>query len=363
MKVKRYIGTTVEQALAQIKNEMGSNAIILNKRKIKTGRGIFKLFSKPVYEVVAALDQPDTVRHRPFQSYENNMESLEKKVEQIKSSLESIMDRMQSGEEISRLPQSLLPYYRIMEDKEVSPKIINMIVEKVRNGLNTGAIYENDYLLFKFKKAISACINNVRTIELATGRPSVAVLVGPTGVGKTTTLAKLAARYSLNMRKKVGVITCDTFRIAAVDQLRTYCEIMDVPFQVVYHPQDVPRIMDEYRDMDLVLVDTAGRNHREKMKLMEVHNTLKGLGPQQTFLVISATTNYRNCQDIMKNYGFMEDYRLIITKVDESVANGILLNLAMESGKPLSYITTGQNVPDDIEEVDGDKIASLLLSG
>jgi flagellar biosynthesis protein FlhF len=181
-------------------------------------------------------------------------------------------------------------------------------------------------------------------------------------VGKTTTLAKLTAQYALMMKKDVGIITCDTYRIAAVEQLKTYCEIMDVPVKVVYQPRDIMEAMEGYRGKDLILVDTAGRSHRDKMRLVELQNLLKNLGQQQIFLVISATTNYKNCLDILESYSFLEDYRVLITKIDENVTNGIILNLALKSGRPLSYITTGQNVPDDIEKVDGERVASLILS-
>jgi len=173
----------------------------------------------------------------------------------------------------------------------------------------------------------------------------------------------LAAHYAVIMKKKVGIVTCDTYRIAAVEQLKTYSEIMNVPIKVIYQHGDIEDAMTEFRDKDVILVDTAGGSHRDKIKLMELKKTLKKVGKQQTFLVLSAATNYKNSMDIISSYNFLKDYRLLITKIDESISNGIILNLAVKSSKALSYITTGQNVPDDIEKVDGERIASLILNG
>ncbi len=366
MKVKRYIGPTIEDALGRVKEEMGSDAIILHRRKIKSGRGIARLFGRTVYEVVAAIDQPDVKPAIKPRAADSSIGGLEAKVEELRTSLNSLMDRMQQPERPEKkkeeIPEILMPYYTLLQGNDVAPDIIDRIIGRVQKDLNPHTAYDNDYLYYKIKKEISSFFTNIKTIELETGKPSVVAFVGPTGVGKTTTLAKLAAQYSLMKGKKVGVITCDTYRIAAIDQLKTYCEIMDVPVKVIYQSEDIMEVVEEYSGKDLILIDTAGRSHRDKMRLMELNNLLKGFGKQQTFLVISATTSFKNCLDIIANYSFLEDYRILITKTDESVTNGIILNLADKMDKPLSYITTGQNVPDDIQKVDGERLASLLLS-
>ena len=262
-----------------------------------------------------------------------------------------------------QIPDMLAPYYTVMKDNDIDPEIIHMVMEGVKSKINLNTTYDQEYLYYKFKQEISSYFKRVETIALNDGKPAIAVFVGPTGVGKTTTLAKIAAQYSVIMKKKVGIMTCDTYRIAAVEQLKTYSEIMDVPIRVIYESRDVEEAVEEYKDMDLILVDTAGSSHRDKMKLMELQKMLKSMGSQQMFLVISATTNYKNVIDVLSSYSFLKDYRILLTKVDENVSNGIILNIAAKGGRPLSYITTGQNVPDDIEKVDGERIASLILSG
>jgi flagellar biosynthesis protein FlhF len=362
MKMKRYVGQSVEEALQRIKSEMGNNAVILNKRRIKPGKGIFKIFKKPVYEILAAIDEYEYNAGPTDKSSDNGYRGLEKKVDRLNTSIDAIINKM-APDVGDDLPDNLASFYALMKDNDIDPEIIHFIIEGVKNKINLNTEYDKEYLYYKFKQEIAACFKKVKPIELSNGEPAVAVFVGPTGVGKTTTLAKLAAHYAVIMKKKVGIVTCDTYRIAAVEQLKTYSEIMNVPIKVIYQHGDIEDAMTEFRDKDVILVDTAGGSHRDKIKLMELKKTLKKVGKQQTFLVLSAATNYKNSMDIISSYNFLKDYRLLITKIDESISNGIILNLAVKSSKALSYITTGQNVPDDIEKVDGERIASLILNG
>ncbi len=366
MKVKRYVGPTVEEALGRVKEEMGSNAVILNRRKIKPGKGLTGMFKKPLYEIVAAID--DTKREtKPepritAQIMSNGYRALEQKVDYIKSAMDVIVSGLPDEARNRGVPDILIPYYTLMRNNDTDPEIIKMVIDGVKSKLNLDFNYDYDYLRYRFKREISSYFNEVRPITLSEGRATVATLVGPTGVGKTTTLAKLAAHYAVALEKRVGIITFDTYRIAAVEQLRTYSEIMNIPIKVIYQAEDIVDTMQDYRDMDLILIDTAGGNHRDKMGLMQLQRMLREIETQQVFLVISATTNYRNVLDIMSSYSFLKDYRILISKVDENISRGIVLNIAVKAGKPLSYITTGQNVPDDIEKVDGEKMATLILS-
>ena len=363
MKVKRFIGQNMESTLQRVREEMGRNAVILNQRRIRPGSGLMKLFKKPVYEIVAATDEMGLGEGIPIKDTDDGYVALEEKLDRLKATMDTIANSITPADKDREIPEMLAPYHSAMEKSEVDPEVIHMVMEGVKNKINLNTTYDQEYIYYRFKQEISSYFKRVETIKLSDGKPAVAVFVGPTGVGKTTTLAKLAAQYSVIMKKKVGVMTCDTYRIAAVEQLRTYSEIMDVPIRVIYQSSDIEEAMQQYKDMDLVLVDTAGRSYRDKMKLMELNKMLKALGDQQLFLVISASTNYKNVMEILSSYSFLKNYRILITKVDENVSNGIILNIAVKGGKPLSYITTGQSVPDDIEKVDGERIASLILSG
>jgi flagellar biosynthesis protein FlhF len=362
MKVKRFVGPTVESTLQRVREEMGRNAVILNKRRIKPGSGIVKFFKKPVYEIVAAIDEQGPGAGVPLKDMDDGYLALEEKINSLKVTVDTIASTINAPGGSQDIPDILAPYYTVMKDNDIDPEIIHMIVEGVKNKINLNTTYDQEYLYYKFKQEISSYFKRVEPITLADGKPTIAVLIGPTGVGKTTTLAKLAAQYSVILKKRVGIMTCDTYRIAAVEQLKTYSEIMDLPIRIIYQTSDIEDALQEYKNMDLILVDTAGRSHRDKMRLMELQKMLKSIENRQLFLVISATTNYKNVIDIISSYSFLKDFRILVTKVDENVSNGIILNIAAKSGRPMSYITTGQNVPDDIEKVDGERIASLILS-
>ena len=187
------------------------------------------------------------------------------------------------------------------------------------------------------------------------------MFIGPTGVGKTTTLAKIAANYLLNSKKKVGLITTDTYRIAAVEQLKTYAEILGLPLSIVYSPNEIVDAIAQYSDKDIVLIDTAGRSHNNKAQMEEISAWIEASRADEVYLLVSMTTSNRNLRELVKNYSFLKNYKILLTKFDESPVVGMIINIRLLTGMKLSYITTGQNVPDDIEVADIDKILRTLL--
>ncbi|MCX7842610.1 MAG: 50S ribosome-binding GTPase, partial [Clostridia bacterium] len=193
------------------------------------------------------------------------------------------------------------------------------------------------------------------------GKPTVVILIGPTGVGKTTTLAKIAASYALNHKKKVGMITADTYRIAAVEQLKTYAEILGMPVTVIYSPSEINQAIKMHYDKDIILIDTAGRSHKNQAQFEELKAMVQAAEADEIYLLLSATTSVRNCREILGNYSCFKDYKLIFTKLDETPITGIILNSRYMTNKSLSYITTGQSVPDDIEVANVDRITKNLL--
>lgn len=185
--------------------------------------------------------------------------------------------------------------------------------------------------------------------------------VGPTGVGKTTTIAKIAAKLSFIEGKDVALITADTFRIAAVDQLKTYGNILNIPINVVYKPIELEEALHKHEDCDFVLVDTAGRNHRDEKLKEYLESYLSVAGEAEIFLLVSLTTSKADLDCIADSYSFLEDYKLIFTKIDETISPGNILNVRMKTGKSTSFITNGQSVPDDIMLADPDEIARLIM--
>lgn len=186
-------------------------------------------------------------------------------------------------------------------------------------------------------------------------------MVGPTGVGKTTTIAKLAANYRLKEKRRVGLITVDTYRVAAVEQLRTYANIIDLPMQVVYTPKEMNEAVRRMAGMDLVLIDTAGRSPKDEIRLQELKAFLKEASAHEVHLVLSSGAASRTLEQTAERFAAVGTTALILTKLDEANGLGNLVPVLRSSRLPLSYLTNGQNVPDDIEVAVPPQLAKLIL--
>ncbi len=253
--------------------------------------------------------------------------------------------------------------YNTMLDNEVDEKYVNEIIADAEKNRKPGLTM--DYLLGSIYQKMILKFGRSEGIEPAPEGPRVVFFIGPTGVGKTTTIAKIASSYSLNEKKKVALLTTDTYRIAATDQLRTYAGILAVPFRVIYEPDELQKAIEDFKDCDYIFVDSAGHSHRNEellKKQKEFLETASGI-PHQIFLVLSATTKYRDLKKIADNYREISEYQMIFTKLDETGEYGNLYNMKCESGAPIAYITCGQNVPDDIETFNAQKIVKQLLGG
>jgi len=199
-------------------------------------------------------------------------------------------------------------------------------------------------------------------IVIAPKKRGLVALIGPTGVGKTTTIAKLAAQFALVEKKKVGLLTIDTYRIAAVEQLKTYSQIMDIPIKVAHSPADVTSALEQLSDRDLVLIDTAGRSQKNTIYVHELRSLL-GAAPIETHLVLSASTKLHDMTDQIDRFGGATQIdRLLFSKLDETTTYGTTYTVAATSKLPVSYLTTGQKVPEDIELADGHKLAAMVIT-
>ena len=254
--------------------------------------------------------------------------------------------------------------YQTLLDNEVHEKYANQILDELEKISSKGS--NIDYILSHIYQKLVLKFGQPKPIEFQKAGPKVAFFIGPTGVGKTTTIAKIASRYKVDEGKKVAFLTADTYRIAATEQLRTYANILDMSLTIVYSPEEVKYAVRNLSDCDLILVDTAGFSHKNTAQCEDVKNLVSVLSPDyqtEVYLVLSATTKYRDLQDMCNIYQTFANYKLIFTKLDETSCYGNLLNIHLYSGADLSYVTYGQNVPDDIEVFDTQKIVKKLLGG
>ncbi len=388
MKVKRYIGENSQDAIQKVKLDLGRDAIILSTRKIRR-KGLLGFFMKPLVEVVATIDIDNSKEYPPNTKKRNDIEdvrplqlqnefnneflksldairssedtAIKNEVNQIKNMVSKMYESISNEKLDGRLSEISNELIKRLEDSDIS----RTIVEEIKKELVEKEEINHSQDEEAIKKQISAILQRyiVVTKEDMNDKKEqkIIMFVGPTGVGKTTTLAKLAADMVLNEKKNVGVITSDTYRISAVEQLKTYCEIIGVPLSIVYSPNEFSDVINNYHNKDIILVDTAGRSHKDKYQLLELKSLISANFDYDIYLVMSATTKYSDCMEIVNSYSFLNDYKLIFTKLDETSSYGTILNVSHISKKELCYFTTGQSVPDDIEKADSTKIIKCIL--
>lgn len=383
MIIKKFVAATEQEAILMAKEEMGSNAVVLNIKTIKQ-RGLKRFFKKDVVEVTAALEEKHTTTSIPVQSInkavsefmtegEKTPNPIEERLDTLQNMLESKFMELQKKEEESETETEksqnfsfLTLVYDQMLKNEVDEKYANQIIGEVEASLKKEANIDN--ILSCIYQKIVLKLGTPKEIVLKDGEPQIVFFVGPTGVGKTTTIAKIASAFKLDKKKKVAMITSDTYRIAAVEQLRTYAGILDVPLQVVYTLEELNSAIDLFKEYDLILVDSAGRSHKNQEQCMEMMHLLndctipEGMD-KEIYLVLSAATKYVDMQNIVLVYSDLGDYNLLFTKIDETTALGNILNMRLRTNASLSYITSGQTVPDDISLIDPQMLAKHILGG
>ena len=390
MRVKRYVGETLQDAMIKVKMDMGKDAVILHTRKFKEG-GFFGFFGRKMFEVTAAVeDQVQPVSHVPIpetaaqvaaaaaaevcvvqpQSLAavNDGEDFDEKVDlhdeiqEMKSMLNEMINQMDADQDVKALPRPFQKFHQVLMENDVEDKLAKKILKDIFRQIPKEDTVDWEAVGNAVEQQVLKVLKKPRPISFkknGLNQQSIA-LVGPTGVGKTTTIAKLAATFSIVDKKKVALITADTYRVAAVEQLKTYGEIIGIPVDVVYSPQELQEAIAGHTDKELVLIDTAGRSHKNAEQMIELKSFLDVAEPSDIFLVLSATTRYSDLLEIVNSYSDIPITRLVFTKLDETSSYGAILNVISKTQKCLSYVTVGQNVPDDIEIADPVKIAKMI---
>ncbi len=404
MKIKKYLVNSVDEALGKIKKDLGSDAYILSTKKVVSS-GALNIGKKNMIEVTAASDDISSTKDNISKNLLNKkyginkLDKLDNKIEQpilpfdkndilngsnndktLESMLflkDEILPLKQEVEEIRLLLRKnstelnnqtdfkgiyLEIFLDLMEagvEKKISKKIVDTLVFQI-----TGQAYNDRDIKKKVFEIIKALIGNPSPIKIVNGKRKVITLVGPTGVGKTTTIAKLASYYKLMESKRVALITNDNYRIGAEAHLSTYAKILNVPFYSVYDRKDLSFRLDELKSYDIVFVDTTGRSVEDTKGLEEIDRIIKEIPMEQReiMLILSATTKSEDLKNIYKKYSIFNPEKFIFSKLDETISLGNLFNLKMESDIPIAYFTTGQQVPEDIEIAYSRRFANKIFT-
>ncbi len=369
MRSKTYRAKTMKEALTRVRRDLGGDALILSAREVRRRR-LFGLGPRALVEVIATDTMPTEVdvtrRPGPVDQIAGARSiTLQARVGEQLGRLHAMVETLSKSGHIDHLlpelPSALVPTYSQLIEADVPEVLARRLVRHVAEHLEPDQFDHPDSIRAALTDAVELSIPVAPPIKAIVGTRRVIALVGPTGVGKTTTVAKLAANFKLAHGVRVGLITVDTYRIAAVEQLKTYAEIIDLPLAVVNDPVEMPRALDELGAVDIVFIDTAGRSPRDEVKIRELAEFLLQARPDEVHLVLSAVAGQRSLRSAVERFATVQVDRLILTKLDEADSLGGVLAVLGLSSRPLSYLTTGQAVPDDIEPADRKRLARLIL--
>jgi len=396
MEIKTYKASTMQEALALVRRDLGPDAAVLHTREVQRNR-LFGLMpggrhievtastnvnvpsrlpqSQPAPTVAAsapAISEPcnsapapaqqaaPVLQPRPSSPSSRISSEVEDQLTDLREMLKDLCRRSRGGES-AELPDSLFRLFTDLIEADLSEELARELVERVREEAPGAELSDPVLAKARIARMIEAEIPVTGPLTVQPGERRLIALVGPTGVGKTTTIAKLAANYRLKENRNVGLITVDTYRIAAVEQLRTYADIIDLPMQVVSTPREMREAVRRLDGLDLILMDTAGRSPRDDIKIQELKSLLTEAGADEVHLVLSSVAGARTLATTAQRFAGIGTTALILTKLDEATGLGNLLPLLRAAKLPLSYVTDGQNVPDDIDTADPGRMAQMVL--
>jgi flagellar biosynthesis protein FlhF len=398
MNLQTFKAPTMAEALTQVKSTMGTDAVILHTRtfhtrvwlglrrremvEITAGRGIGvgertrraaarTPVSSPTYvrpgNVTRSVPEPRQLADGGRQLLETPaatsaaMLSISQEVSNLKLMVKDLVTQTRQRQ-TPNIPEELFDQYMHLIGNQVAEDMAGELISSLQRNVRPEQFGQADVIKEKIIEQLEKLITTTGPIVRSKkAGPHVVALIGPTGVGKTTTLAKLAANLMLKEKHKVGMITLDTYRIAAVDQLRRYADIIGAPLRVVSGGDDLRDAVRAMADCEFLLIDTAGRSPNDTMKLNDLRGVLATIEPDEVHLVLSATASEQCLQLAMARFGDVRADKIIFTKLDEAAHAGVLLNVVRKASKSVSYFTTGQDVPDDIEQARGRRLAQLIM--
>ncbi len=383
MDVKTYRAKTFQDALQMVQSDLGPDASILQTRQLRSGL-IRWIRSAPQVEVTASAtipvprrlheglaeaildrcDSPGDTANIPSADRFNYRAQYRSNLYNGGNAGNSLVEELCGHEATSKkddLPEAMAQLFSELIDAEVNEPLAKQFIEQLNHDATPMDRQDPQLLRTRLARRIEEEIRVANPITLSPGERRLVALVGPTGVGKTTTIAKLAANFHLRDQRRVGLITVDTYRIAAVDQLRTYADIIDLPMEVVSTPKEMRAAIDRLSDLDLILLDTAGRSPRDDVRIQELRAILAEANADEIQLVLSCITNTNSLTRSIHQFSKVGTTSILLTKLDEATGLGNLLPLFRDSNLPISYLTNGQNVPNDIEPVNASKLSRIIL--
>lgn len=376
--------------LTLVKSELGTSAVILHTRKVErrrwlglrriefveitAGKGMNVPERKTRVAPMPAKPQAKTAQLVAAQVSAPGKDllggsaagtiatiALRSEIETVKSMLKDLAREMRNSV-CTEFPEDLVDHYRKLIECQVAEEVARDIIRRIREQVRPEHYAQRDFVREKIAEQLEKLIPVAGPLNRTRAAgPHIVALIGPTGVGKTTTIAKLAANLKLREKRRIGMITIDTYRIAAIDQLKKYTDILGAQLKVVGSCEEMREAIAAMADCEFILIDTAGRSPNDTMKLNELKTFLDAANVDETHLVLSSTASQSCAELAMEKFGEVRYDKVIFTKLDEAVQVGVMLNVVRRVNKSISYVTTGQDVPDDIEVGRGRRLAQLIL--
>lgn len=381
MKMKKYNAPSIAEAMKMIRADLGEDAVILNS-KVVTKKKYFGLVKEKSFEVVAGVDRvekqppvsplPDfaapvssykEIAASPAKEQETADNQMNEELKKEIADLKSIMQSLQRHSIQSQYPDELLPFIDFLKRQELSKELITAISDELFQHFKNNS----QEISFQDMRAVAEDYlrEQLKGVEIGglTYDKKYINILGPTGVGKTTTIAKMAARSVLEKKKKIGFITTDTYRIAAIEQLKTYAGLLQAPIEIVYNAEDYKNALNKLDHLDIIFIDTAGRNYKEAKYVEDLQRLINFTDQAESFLVLSLTAKEKDIEAIVDQFKEIPIKKFIFTKLDETNSIGTMFNLMIKYKKGLAYYTNGQEVPEDIEQPDLENLFELFFQG
>jgi flagellar biosynthesis protein FlhF len=364
MQIKKFKSRTLKEAIAAMKEEFGDEAIVLSTKVIDSfANGI----EQKMFEITASIDEDDTVKAieekrevSKVQDFQTEMKKLTEKIYGVSGKISTSSEKNELQKVNSKVKTNFDKIKNELLDKDIKLEIVDTVIEKISQySPFVGVGNKEDYLISTLGSMIPTS-----EFELSKqSKPKVISIVGPTGVGKTTCIAKLAVISKILHNLNIGLISIDTYRLGALDQLKIFSEISNIDFLVAYEPNDISKFMKKFKNKDIVFIDTVGRSQNNKKLLESINQFLSKVKVDETYLVLNSTSDYKVMLDVANKFKVLNYDALVFSKLDEAFSFGNILNLVNEVQIPIKYLTNGQVIPDDIIAADSEFIANMIYSG